>query len=181
VFLSFSRLRIAILAALIAGTAAAMWIVTVKPQYEDVAALRSQLSSLEREVSSEQAQAAALPQLRRDLLRLEASVKEVGTPNPASDDLAAVVEAFHAISASSRLEIAKFKPRSVLVRPDHTERSIEWTVEGTYQDLCKFFDRLSQIPQLITVGDLEIKPQTSGNGRGTLLASFVETMVETGK
>ena len=116
-----------------------------------------------------------LPQVQREVRQLEASLRETQAVIPEEKDPQDVLRNLHELASESLLDIASFKPKAIVAKPQHSEWPIEVGLEGTYHDLGRFFDRVASMSRLISVSDLKIQTKTKANGRGTVAATCVAT------
>jgi Tfp pilus assembly protein PilO len=80
------------------------------------------------------------------------------------------------MAASSNLKILKFTPQPVIPRAFYSDWPIQIEVEGNYDGLGMFFEKVSQATRIIDVGTISIKgaEQYSDSGR-TLSATCTAT------
>lgn len=80
------------------------------------------------------------------------------------------------MAASSNLKINKFTPQLVIPRAFYSDWPIQIEVEGNYDGLGLFFEKVSQATRIIDVGTISIKgsDQLADPGR-TLTASCTAT------
>jgi type IV pilus assembly protein PilO len=161
-----------LLSALLVGAA---WQMVLGPAEEQIASRRTELATLEADLTKAQAVAARLPQAQREVKQLEAALRETEAVIPEEKDPQDVLRNLHELASDSLLDIASFKPKSAVAKTQYTEWPIELGMEGSYHDLGRFFDRISSMQRLMSVSDLTIKTKTKPNGRGTVSVSCVAT------
>jgi type IV pilus assembly protein PilO len=169
------RAQITVFALLSVLAAGAAWQVVLSPERARIAASRERLTALEAEVRGAQAIATRLPQAQREVRQLEASLRETQAVIPEEKDPQDVLRNLHELASESLLDIASFKPKAIVAKPQHSEWPIEVGLEGTYHDLGRFFDRIASMARLISVSDLQVRTRTNPNGRGTIAVSCVTT------
>jgi type IV pilus assembly protein PilO len=169
------RAQITVFVLLSVLAAGAAWQVIISPERVRVAASRERLMKLEAEVRGAQAIATRLPQAQKEVRQLEASLRETQAVIPEEKDPQDVLRNLHELASESLLDIASFKPKAIVAKPQHSEWPIEVGLEGTYHDLGRFFDRIASMARLISVSDLQVRTRTNPNGRGTVAVSCVTT------
>jgi type IV pilus assembly protein PilO len=169
------RAQITVFALLSVLAAGAAWQVVLSPERARIAASRERLTKLEAEVRGAQAIAMRLPQAQREVRQLEASLRETQAVIPEEKDPQDVLRNLHELASESLLDIASFKPKAIVAKPQHSEWPIEVGLEGTYHDLGRFFDRIASMARLMSVSDLQVRTRTNPNGRGTIAVSCVTT------
>lgn len=160
------------LSALLVGAA---WQMVLGPAEEQIAARRTELATLESDLTKAQAVAARLPQAQREVKQLEAALRETEAVIPEEKDPQDVLRNLHEMASDSLLDIASFKPKAAVAKTQYTEWPIELGMEGSYHDLGRFFDRIAGMQRLMSVSDLQIRTKTKPNGRGTVAVSCVAT------
>jgi len=158
----------------IAGLGGA-WQVMLGPAQTEIAAARVRLSTIEGEVNKAQLVARRLPAVEREIRALEVSLRETQAVIPEEKDPQDVLRNLHELASDSLLDIASFKPKAIVAKPQYTEWPIELGLEGAYHDLGRFFDRIAAMSRLMSVSDLQIKTKTKPNGRGTVAVFCVAT------
>ena len=151
------------------------WQVSIGPNSAELETRRSHLAKLESEIIRVQAIADKLPALQREVRSLQVSLRETTAAIPEEKDPQDVLASLIEVASDSSLDIALWKPSPVVAKAQYSEWPILLTFEGAYHDLGRFFDRLADMPRLISVSDLNIKTKTKPNGRGTVTASCLAT------
>ena len=153
----------------------AAWQVMLGPAQSELASRQARLTTLEGDVARAQGVAARLPAAQREVATLEVSLRETQAVIPEEKDPQDVLRNLHEVASDSLLDIASFKPKTVITKTQYTEWPIELGFEGSYHDLGRFFDRIAAMPRLMSVADLQIKTKTKPNGRGSVTAYCVAT------
>jgi len=122
-----------------------------------------------------QAIADKLPELQREVKALTVALKETTAALPEEKDPQDVLRNLHDIASESSLDIASFKPNSIVAKAQYSEWPIQLGFEGSYHDLGRFFDRLAGMERLISVTDLNIKTKTKPEGRGSVVVTCLAT------
>jgi type IV pilus assembly protein PilO len=162
----------ALLSVLMAGAA---WQVLLGPAQSDLVSRRAKLAALESDLGKAHAVAARMPQAQREVRALETALRETQAVIPEEKDPQDVLRNLHDVASDSLLDIASFKPKSVVTKTQYTEWPIELGFEGNYHDLGRFFDRIASMPRLMSVADLQIKTKAKPTSRGTISATCVAT------
>jgi type IV pilus assembly protein PilO len=156
-------------------TVGAAWQVLLSPQQTAIAGLRDRLGTLETDLVRAQGVAARLPAAQREVKALEVSLRETEAVIPDEKDPQDVLRHLHVLASESLLDIASFRPKTVVTKSQYSEWPIELGLEGSYHDLGRFFDRIASMPRLISVSDLSIRTKTKPSGRGSVAVSCVAT------
>jgi type IV pilus assembly protein PilO len=151
------------------------WQVTIGPSSAELEARRAHLAKLETEIVRVQAIADKLPELQREVKALAVALRETTAAIPEERDPQDVLQNLYELASESSLDIANFKPTTIVDRAQYQEWPIQIGFEGGFHDVGRFFDRLASMTRLISVSDLNIKTRIRPNGRGTVTASCVAT------
>jgi Tfp pilus assembly protein PilO len=171
-----TKTQIATFALLCALTAGAAWQVLIGPMRAELATRSARLANVQSDVARASATALRLPALRKDIADLEHQLVASTAVLPDEKDAQDVLRQLHELASDSSLSIASFTPKPVTDKPQYSEWPIELGLNGGYHDLGRFFDRIANLPLLISVSDLHLKAK-DGNSKdpGSLVASCTAT------
>jgi type IV pilus assembly protein PilO len=95
---------------------------------------------------------------------------------PDEKDAQDVLRQLHELATDSSLSISSFTPKAVTDKPQYSEWPIELGLNGGYHDLGRFFERIANLPLLISVSDLHLKAKDGASkDPGSLVASCTAT------
>ena len=66
------------------------------------------------------------------------------------------------MASSSNLKILRFIPKPTVPRAFYSDWPIELTVQGSYNSLGKFFEKISQYARIVNVNNISIKTNELG-------------------
>jgi type IV pilus assembly protein PilO len=163
----------ALLSALMVGAA---WQILIGPMRAELATRRARLGNVRADVARASATALRLPALKRDIADLEHQLVASTAVLPDEKDAQDVLRQLHELASDSSLRLASFTPKSVSDKPQYSEWPIELGLNGGYHDLGRFFDRVANLPLLISVSNLHLKANdANATAPGTLVASCTAT------
>jgi len=119
--------------------------------------LRTEISKLELSVAQGMAIEGRLRQFKQELAQLEQRLAVLQSILPAEKETPAVLRSVQRMAASSNLKINKFTPQAVVPRGFYSDWPIQIEVEGNYDGLGLFFEKVSQATRIIDVGTITIK------------------------
>lgn len=138
--------------------------------------LDDETARLERSVAQGTAIEKRLKEFKRELEQLERRLAVLQTLLPAQKETPSVLRSVQEMAASSNLKITKFTPQPVVPRVFYADWPIALEVEGNYDALGSFFEKVSKADRLIDVGSIAIKGiEDSTDASRTLLASCTAT------
>jgi Tfp pilus assembly protein PilO len=171
-----TKTQIAIFALLCAVTAGAAWQVLIGPMRAELATRQARLAGLQSDVARASSTALRLPALRKDIADLEHQLVASTAVLPDEKDAQDVLRQLHELASDSSLSIASFTPKAVTDKPQYSEWPIELGLNGGYHDLGRFFERVANLPLLISVSNLHLKAKdASSKDPGSLVASCTAT------
>ena len=119
--------------------------------------LRTEISKLELSVAQGTAIEGRLHQFKQELAQLEQRLAVLQSILPAEKETPAVLRSVQRMAASSNLKINKLTPQAVVPRGFYSDWPIQIEVEGNYDGLGLFFEKVSQATRIIDVGTITIK------------------------
>jgi len=151
-------------------------------------ALEGEIKKLEASVAQAQAVASQLPRFKEELARLEERLAVLSTILPSEKETPIVLRAVLDMASASNLKIMRFVPKPVVPRSFYVDWPIEVTVQGSYNSLGKFFEKISQYARIINVDGIGIKTFENGLNAARSVSAvctattfvFREEQVETG-
>ena len=169
------RSQFLIFVLLSAVTAFAAWQVLIGPERAELATRSSRLVELQGDVARAKATASRLPIVQREVADLEASLKATTSILPDEKDPQDVLRNLHELASESAISLANFTPKAIATKTQYDEWPIEIGLEGGFHDLGRFFDRVANMPRLMSISELHIKTRVKPDGRGSVTATCVAT------
>jgi type IV pilus assembly protein PilO len=159
----------------VAGLATFFYLYVMPTQAEMVQRQRK-LDALQTDIRKGQAIARRLPQFRTEVADLESRLETLRVVLPEEKDIADLLRQLQMLAVRSNLTIRRFKPSPTLVvKQLHAEVPVALELDGSYNNLALFFDRVSKFPRLIHVSAVDIKGKDRTQGSSTITASCVAT------
>ncbi len=116
-----------------------------------------------------------LQRFKQELAQLEERLAVLQNILPAEKETPTVLRSVQQMAASSNLKILKFAPQPVIPRAFYSDWPIQIEVEGNYDGLGLFFEKVSQATRIIDVGSISIKGADTYDASKTLSASCTAT------
>ncbi len=149
----------------------------LKDQIKKRDVIQTEITKLEKSVAQGTAIESQLKKFKQELAQLEDRLAVLQSILPAQKETPAVLRSVQQMAASSNLKIVKFTPQPIVPRAFYSDWPIQIDVEGSYDGLGRFFERVSQATRIIDVGSISIaglREQAAGAGK-TLTASCTAT------
>jgi type IV pilus assembly protein PilO len=119
--------------------------------------LRKDVARLELTVAQGTAIESRLSRFKQELAQLEQRLAVLQSILPAQKETPTVLRSVQEMAASSNLKINKFTPQPVVPRAFYSDWPIQIEVEGNYNGLGLFFEKVSQATRIIDVRSISIK------------------------
>ena len=145
----------------------------VWPMQEDITRLTADKHKLEIEVEEKRKIAAQLPQIEREVQAMDLQLKEVLVRLPEEKEIPNLLTQVSTLGQQAGLDLSAFRPGKIEPRDFYSEVPINLRAEGSYHTLGTFFDRLSKMPRIVTIGEFKIAPLPGKKtGDKTIAADF---------
>ena len=118
--------------------------------------IQVEVARLEKVVEQGTAIENQLNRFKQELAQLEQRLVVLQSILPAQKETPEVLRSVQQMAASSNLKINKFTPQPVVPRDFYSDWPIQIEVEGNYDGLGAFFDKVSQATRIIDVGAISI-------------------------
>ncbi len=141
------------------------------------ATLETEIAKLEQSVAQGTAIESQLKRFKQELAQLEDRLEVLQSILPAQKETPAVLRSVQQMAASSNLKINKFTPQPVIPRAFYVDWPIQMEVEGNYDGLGSFFEKVSRATRIIDVGSISIQgaKEQSPDQTNTLVATCTAT------
>jgi len=138
--------------------------------------LRKEVSQLEVSVAQGRAVASQIEKFKQELAQLEERMKVLRQILPSEKETPQVLKSVQSMASSSNLNILKFVPQPIVNRTFYSDWPIQMDVEGSYDALGSFFEKISEAKRIINVDSIAIKGiNGSTNTQRTLSATCTAT------
>lgn len=148
-----------LVAALLLGGYAWLFFLPARAQLE---VARGKERDVERKVSEVRAIVANLAAFEQEIADMEQRLKIALRQLPDSKELPGLLTDVTSLGKDAGLEFKAFRPQDEIGRDFYAEVPIEIEFSGDYHDIARFFDRVSKLPRIVNVSELnmEIAAQT---------------------
>jgi type IV pilus assembly protein PilO len=151
-----SPVQHAIFAGLMICLAGLFYMYVLKGRIAECNVLKNEIVRLEESVAKLAAVESQVAQFKQELARLEQRLAELRSILPAQKETPSVLRSVQHMAASSNLKILRFTPRPVIPRDFYSDWPIYIEVEGNYNGLGTFFEKIGRATRLIDVGTISI-------------------------
>ncbi len=165
-----------VFAALIVGLSFTFYWYFLKGLIKEHRRLQADITKLEAKVAEATAIESRLNLFKQELAQLEQRLAVLQSILPAQKETPALLRSVQQMASSSNLKINRFSPQPIVPRTFYSDWPIQMEVEGNYNGLGLFFEKISRAPRIIDVGNITIKGiEDSEDATKTLSASCTAT------
>ncbi len=128
-------------------------------------AIASQSAQVEQQrilLKKNQRLASDLPRKKKEYAKLQKQLKVALSMLPKKAEIPDLLESVSWAGKDSGLEFSRFQPQGENVKQIYAEVPVALDVTGTYRQLMTFLKRVGEMPRIVNVRNLSIKPQSAG-------------------
>jgi type IV pilus assembly protein PilO len=169
-------MQILIFAVLVCGLAALFYFYYLQDLVKKRKSLEAEIAKLESSVQQATAVENQYNEFKQKLAQLEERLAQLQSILPAQKETPTILRSIQHMAASSSLKILKFVPQPVVNRDFYSDWPITIEVEGNYNGLGMFFDKVGKATRIINVGAISVRGvEGSMESARTLSASCTAT------
>lgn len=142
--------------------AAAGFFLFISPTIDEAVVLTEELDKLNAKIEESRTIAADIAKFKREMLVLEAKLKEALSKLPNEKEIPDLLESISDAVKEVGLDVFLFKPGKIRKKGFYAEVPVNMTVKGGYESLYEFSDRMAKLPRIVNIGSLNIKAPKKG-------------------
>jgi type IV pilus assembly protein PilO len=132
-----------------------VWTVFLPARREFTAAREQQLQ-LHRRLAEVRAVAGNEAQVKEQIAQLNVQLKEALRQLPNDKELPGLLTDVSSLGKNAGLDFKSFRPGEESTKTFYAEVPIEIEFTGRYHDIARFFDDISRLPRIVTMGQMDI-------------------------
>lgn len=134
------------------------------PKAEEMEQSRNSIQRLETEIARLATVASELDQHQAEMEQAQQKLKELSEFLPEEKEIPLLLTSISNLGTNSGLEFRLFRPQNESRQEFYAEIPINISVRGPYHNVGVFLDRVSKLPRIVTVEDLNMgSPSRTGN------------------
>lgn len=149
--------KIGVLVFLVIVISAGYWYFYWSPKSDEIRRAKVRVAQLEKQVSEYEAIARDLPKFEAENKRLQKEFELVASKLPKEKEIPALIDSVYEDISASNLDSIIFAPKPQVTKEIYAEIPIEMEVIGSYYNLADFFDRISRLPRIVNVRNLNLE------------------------
>jgi type IV pilus assembly protein PilO len=134
-----------------------------------------QLERQEAELQKLQRQAQNRTQFLREVERLKQRLREAEEQLPKSAEIPKVLKDIDYEAKQAGLRVDRFEPQNEQQQGDFSAVPLKMTVRGNYHEIAVFLDRLSKMPRIVNVTDLNMTAPSVESKKIVVASSYTAT------
>ncbi|HXK62336.1 MAG TPA: type 4a pilus biogenesis protein PilO [Acidobacteriota bacterium] len=177
--LSISRLpqrtQLLLLTVVMAGLCYVFYDYYIQPLRTEVTRLSSQVNELTNEVQKGHIVYSRLREFKKQVEEQEIKLATLRSILPERKQTAEIVSGLELLARESRLKIKSFQPQGTVRKDFYEDWPILLSLEGNYNNLGLFFEKVSQYTRIINVDNITIKKVDQPSRNRTISATCTAT------
>jgi type IV pilus assembly protein PilO len=162
--------------ALIGCLAFAYYKYCLKDRIAELDVIQAEVLKLQKTVEQKRAVELRYAQFKLEVAKSEEQLAIRQKMLPTEKETPAILRSVQQMAKSSDLRIDKFVPQPTVPRPYYSDWPIQLEVQGNYNGLGSFFEKISRASRIVNVGSLSIKgTEKQSDSTQTLAASCTAT------
>lgn len=145
------------LGALALGVLFLFWYYPLRSVGAEVETLEGRVQQLTNEVQRGQVVQAQLPRFQKEVEELELRLDELKDVLPDQKETAEIVRRVEELAVESNLDIKSFAPQATIRSNFYEDWPIRIALEGSYNNLGIFFQKIANFTRIINVDNIEIR------------------------
>lgn len=133
------------------------------PKHNEIDRLTAEYESLEKELADAKERASQLNRYKAEVKEVEAQFEVAKRALPESEEIPSLLTSISNSGQDSGLEFLLFRPESDVSRGFYAEIPVSIEVTGRYHEAAAFFDKVSRLPRIVNIKDIQI---SGDGGRG---------------
>ncbi|MGQ0722432.1 MAG: type 4a pilus biogenesis protein PilO [Candidatus Eiseniibacteriota bacterium] len=147
-----------------------------KPKAEQIATLEREYEEISADLMKAKQTASRLPQVQAEYEQLVARWEEAKTLLPTEKEMAELLTQVTVAGQRSGVDFVLFEPKPPVPRDIYQENAIAVTVQGGYHEIGLFLGRVSNLPRIVNVNQIDMKNVVNPNDKD--LPQMVEASLQ---
>lgn len=150
------KIKLAICLTAWAVPAAAFFFLVYTPKSEEIGKLESRKTTLADEIRQVEKVARELDKHKAEQREVEIRFQAASLLLPGQKEIPSLLTNISGQGINSGLEFLSFKPQNEAPKEFYAEIPVDIAVEGTYHNVGVFLDKISKLPRIVTVNNLNL-------------------------
>lgn len=138
--------------------------------------LNVQLKQVQAKLEKAKKNAEELPSWRTKMRKKEVQYKTVMKALPEKQEIPSLLAGVSQAGKDAGLDFLLFTPKVESKKEFYAEIPVDISVSGSYHQVALFFDKVSNLPRIVNIRDIKMKPGKGGTVAGTSLTTTCQAV-----
>ena len=148
------------------------------PKYKTVDKLNQNYDKLEQQLATAKINAMQLGKFRNKMKKVEKEFRLVMKALPEKQEIPALLESISEAGQVVGLDFLLFQPKAEIQKDFYAEIPVSIQVAGNYHNVGLFFDRVSNLPRIVTIQGIKMSPLKGGHKLITSCSAVTYKFIE---
>ena len=148
------------------------------PKHKEIGRLESEYKKLAEKLDKARKTAKQLNYYRTKMKAAEAQFKIVMKALPEKEEIPALLSGISQAARDADLDITKFQPNQEKAKEFYAEVPITISVSGNYHNVAMFFDKISNLPRIVTIEAIKMLPDKESDKLSTTCTAVTYKFIE---
>lgn len=148
------------------------------PKHKEIGRLELEYKKLAEKLDKARKTAKQLNYYRTKMKAAEAQFKIVMKALPEKEEIPALLSGISQAARDADLDITKFQPNQEKAKEFYAEVPITITVSGNYHNVAMFFDKISNLPRIVTIEAIKMLPDKESDKLLTTCTAVTYKFIE---
>lgn len=137
------------------------------PRHQEIAKLEKEYNKEKEKLEVAKKNAKDLNKFRAKMKDAEEQFQIVKRALPEKEEIPSLLASISQSGMDSGLEFLLFQPQSEVQKDFYAEIPVSISVTGRYNEVAKFFDKVGNLPRIVNIRNINIKPDNGGENLTT--------------
>ena len=152
---------------------------SILPKFKKIGELEKEYTELSQQLAAAKQKASELDKYRKELAEAEKEFEKVKQSLPEERDIPKLLETVSSSGQEAGLEFLLFEPKKEKPKEFYATIPVAIEVEGKYQNLETFFDKVSRLPRIVNIENIRIRPRKQSDDIRTTCYAVTYRFIET--
>lgn len=167
--------RLLVVFVVLAAISASFYFFAFLPKLNAYNALSKKSEDLQAEIVQKKSIADNLGRFRAEYEKMQQRLQESLKELPNDKEIPELLTSIASIAKQNRLDVKKFQPGGEASKGFYAEVPVTLSLSGRYHDIGKFFYDVSEMPRIVNVGNIKMKPSGDKGGDQTVVVDCQAT------
>jgi type IV pilus assembly protein PilO len=148
------------------------------PKHKEIDKLENKYKELSQKLAKAKKNAKQLNYYRTQMKAAEAQFNIVMKALPEKREIPTLLDGISQAARDAGLEITKFQPNAEKPKEFYAEVPLSISVVGSYHNVAMFYDRIANLPRIVTIEMIKMQPGKDGINLSTATTAVTYKFIE---